>query len=70
MSFALAAGAMQAGATAPAKMSYLSAWALFSLTKVMAEELALLGPRFILARFAISFPVPLLVGSIALVLTP
>ncbi|MEM8630396.1 MAG: permease [Pseudomonadota bacterium] len=66
VSFALAAGAIKAGATAPAMMSYLTAWALFALTKVMAEELALLGPRFILTRFAVSFPLPLIVGSMAL----
>ena len=68
VSFALAAGAIQAGATAPAMMSYLTAWALFSLTKLMAEELALLGPRFILKRVAVSLPIPLLVGTLALVL--
>lgn len=68
VSFALAAGAFQAGATAPAMMSYLTAWALLGLTKVMAEELALLGPRFILARFAVSLPGLLIVGGVALVL--
>ncbi|MEO1700602.1 MAG: permease [Pseudomonadota bacterium] len=68
VSFALAAGATQAGATAPAMMSYLTAWALFAITKVMAEELALLGARFIVTRFAVSIPLPLLVGGIALAL--
>lgn len=66
VSFALAAAALQAGATAPAMMSYLTAWALFGLTKLMAEELALLGPRFILHRVAVSLPLPLIVGGLAL----
>lgn len=68
VSFALAAGAMQAGATPPALMAYITAWALFAITKLMAEELALLGPGFILRRVAISLPVPMIVGGIALLL--
>ncbi len=66
VSFALAAGAIAAGATAPAMIAYLTAWALFSLTRLMAEELAFLGPAFILRRVAVSAPIPLIVGSLAL----
>jgi len=66
VSFALAAGALAAGATAPSMISYMTAWALFSLTKMMAEEMALLGPGFIAKRVAVSFPIPLIVGGIAL----
>jgi uncharacterized membrane protein YraQ (UPF0718 family) len=69
VSFALAAGAMQAGAAAPAMIAYLTAWALFSLTKVVTEELIFLGPRFVLARVAVSLPVPVLAGGIALALS-
>ncbi len=69
VSFALAAGAMSAGATHPAMISYLTAWSLFALTKLAAEELALLGPGFILKRVAVSLPVPLIAGGIALMLT-
>lgn len=68
VSFALAGGAMQAGATAPACMAYITAWALFAITKLMAEEMALLGPGLILRRVAISLPVPMIVGGIALLL--
>ena len=67
VSFALAAGAMSAGATAPAIMAYLCSWALFAVTKVITEELAFLGPRFILTRAAFSIPIPLIVGGLALV---
>lgn len=66
VSFALAAGAMSAGAAMPAMIAYVTAWALFALTKLMAEELAFLGLWFILARVAISAPIPLIVGSVAL----
>lgn len=67
VSFALAAGAMGAGATMPSMMAYITAWALFSLTKMMAEELSLLGLGFIARRIAVSFPVPLIVGGLGLV---
>ncbi|MEO1536144.1 MAG: permease [Pseudomonadota bacterium] len=68
VSFALAAGAMQAGATIPAMVAYLTSWSLFALTKVIAEEIAFLGPHFLLRRVAVSFPVPVLAGSAALLL--
>lgn len=69
VSFALAAGAMAAGATTPAMMAYVTGWALFAVTKMIGEELALLGPRFIALRVAVSFPVPLIVGGVALALS-
>lgn len=66
VSFALAAGAMKAGATMPAMVAYVTSWALFALTKMMAEELAFLGPTFILARVAVTAPLPLIAGGLAL----
>ena len=66
VAFALAAGAMGAGATHPAMVAYLTSWALFSLTKMVAEELTFLGPRFIAMRVAISFPLPVVAGVIVL----
>lgn len=68
VSFALAAGATQAGATTPAMVSYLTAWSLFALTKVIAEETAFLGPRFLIRRVAVTLPIPLVTGGIALLL--
>ncbi len=69
VSFALAAGAMQAGAATPALVAYIVAWALLSLTKVVAEEMAFLGWRFALIRMAIAAPLPLIAGSVALWVT-
>ena len=66
VSFALAAGAMEAGATDPALIAYIAAWALFAITKLVAEELAFLGPRFIAMRIAVSLPLPVIAGGIAL----
>lgn len=66
VAFALAAGAVKAGAAEPAMVAYVTAWSLFSLTKVVAEELVFLGGRFILTRVAVSLPIPFLAGSLAL----
>lgn len=66
VAFALAAAATSAGAAMPTMVSYLCAWALFSLTKVIAEETVFLGGRFIVLRVAVSFPVPLIAGVLAL----
>jgi len=68
VAFALAAGAVGAGATDPALIAYIAAWSLFALTKVITEELAFLGAPFILTRAAISFPLPVLAGSVALLI--
>jgi len=65
VSFALAAAALQVGATPPALMTYIAAWALMAFTKVITEELALLGARFILLRVAVSWPLPLVLGFAA-----
>lgn len=66
VSFALAAGAMQAGATTPAMVAYLTAWSLFAVTKVITEELAFMGPRFLIRRVVVTTPIPLIAGSVAL----
>lgn len=68
VSFALAAGAMHAGATPPAMVAYLTAWSLFALTKVIAEELAFLGPKFLAKRVLVTLPIPLVTGSVLLLM--
>ena len=69
VSFALAAGAMTAGAALPAIIAYLTSWSLLSITKVLAEELAFLGGRFILTRYVFCLPLPVLTGAAALLIT-
>ncbi len=64
VAFALAAGAMNAGAAAPAMVAYVTAWGLFALTKLIAEELAFLGGRFIVTRVAVTLPFPLIAGGV------
>ncbi len=66
VSFALAAGAMNAGAAAPALVAYITSWSLFGVTRVITEELAFLGGRFILMRVALSWPLPVIAGALVL----
>ncbi len=63
--FALAGGALGAGAAYPAIVAYVTAWSMLAITKLLAEEMAFLGPRFILTRAAFCLPVPLICGVIA-----
>lgn len=65
VSFAIGAGALKAGAAIAPVMAYTTAWALFSTTKILAYELPLLGGRNFMLRFAVTWPLPLLVGGIA-----
>ena len=66
VSFALAAGAMNAGAAAPALVAYITSWSLFGVTRVITEELAFLGGRFVLMRVALSWPLPVIAGALVL----
>ena len=66
VSFALAAGAMNAGAAAPALVAYITSWSLYGVTRVITEELAFLGGRFILMRMALSWPLPVIAGALVL----
>ena len=49
-------------------MAYVTGWSLFSMTKVLAYELPLLGRRAMLLRLAVSWPVPLLLGGVVVAL--
>lgn len=62
--FAIGAGALKAGAAIAPIMAYTTAWALFSTSKILAYELPLLGGRNFMLRFAVTWPIPLLVGGI------
>ena len=69
VSFALASAALTAGAEIAPVISYITAWSLFSITKLMTYETAILGARNTLARVAVSWPVPLVLGLTVLAIT-
>lgn len=70
VAFAIAAAALKAGAAPLAAIAYVTAWALFSLTKLLAYELPLMGREATLVRLAVSWPVPLLVAGLGLLVAP
>lgn len=60
--FAIAAAALQVGAAEGAVAGYVTSWALFSMTKTLAYEVPMLGFDLTFRRFAMSLPIPFLVG--------
>lgn len=66
VAFAIAAVALKAGAGYSALMAYCIAWCVFALNRSLAWELPVLGPRFLLVRWALSAPVPVIVGLVVL----
>lgn len=68
VSFAIAAAALQAGADIPAVLSYVTAWALFSLSRTLAYEAPMMGGAVVRLRFLVSWPIPIAVGLAALLL--
>jgi uncharacterized membrane protein YraQ (UPF0718 family) len=59
--FPLVAALYQAGAGLGAVVGFVSAWALWSVTR-LPVEIALIGPRPALVRYAITFVVPPIAG--------
>jgi hypothetical protein len=60
----LVASLYQAGASLGAVVGFVSAWALWSVSR-LPLEIALIGPRPALIRYAVTFFVPPIVGLLA-----
>lgn len=65
LSFPILAGLHQAGAGLGPLVAYLTGWSLLGLHRILAWELPLLGPRFVVVRLAVSLVLPPLVGYLA-----
>ena len=68
VSFAIGAAALKAGASVPAVLAYVTSWALFSMTKILTYEIPMMGARVMWLRVALSWPIPLIVGGVALLM--
>lgn len=68
VAFAIGAAALQAGAGTAALMAYVTSWSVFCLNRSLAYELPLMGRRFMLVRWAVSLPLPILLGVIVMLL--
>jgi uncharacterized membrane protein YraQ (UPF0718 family) len=62
--FPVVAGLYQAGASLGAVVSFISAWALWSVSR-LPVEIALIDPRPALVRYAVTFVVPPIAGLLA-----
>lgn len=60
--FALGAAAIKAGASASIIAVYVTAWAIVNLNRVLIWERATVPSRIMMARLAVSAPVPILTG--------
>ncbi len=65
VSFAISAAALKAGAAPVMAIAYVTSWTLFSLTKLLAYELPVMGRQAALGRLAVSLPVPFAVAALA-----
>lgn len=65
IAFAIGASALKAGAGIGALIAYVTAWSMFALLRTLSYELSLMGAPFVGLRFAVSAPVPLLLGILA-----
>ncbi len=63
VSLAIAAAALKTGAAPVAALAYVTSWSLFSLTKILAYEAPLMGRQEVIARIAVSWPVPLMIAA-------
>ena len=62
VSLPIAATLLRSGAEPAAVVTYLTAWSLLALHRLVAWEMPLLGARFALVRYAMCVVLPLLAG--------
>jgi hypothetical protein len=60
--FAVGAAALKGGGGAPQVIAYSTAWSLYALTRLINWEVAMMPPRVVWLRAAVSVPLPFLAG--------
>jgi hypothetical protein len=60
--FAVGAAALKGGGGAPQIIAYSTAWSLYALTRLVNWEVAMMPPRVVWLRAAVSVPLPFLAG--------
>jgi len=66
VSMPIAAAMLRTGAGLGPVVAFLTGWSLLAVHRLIAWEIPILGARFALLRYAISFALPILAGWIAL----
>ncbi len=62
MAFPLVVGLRAMGASLPVCITYLTAWSLLGLQRILMWELPFFGLDFVLLRLLVSLPLPLIAG--------
>jgi hypothetical protein len=66
--YAVGAAALKGGGGAPQVIAYATAWSLYSLTRMINWEVAMMPPRVVWLRAAVSLPLPFIAGLGAMLL--
>jgi Predicted permease len=66
--FSVGAAALKGGGGAPQVIAYSTAWSLYSLTRLINWEVAMMPRRVVYLRAAVSLPLPFIAGIGALLL--
>jgi uncharacterized membrane protein YraQ (UPF0718 family) len=60
--FAVGAAALKGGGGAPQVIAFTTAWSLYAVTRLINWEVAMMPPRVVWLRAAVSLPLPFLAG--------
>jgi hypothetical protein len=66
--FSIAAAALKGGAGAPQVIAYATAWALFSIQRIIGWEVPSMPARVVWLRAAVSLPLPFLAAATAMLI--
>lgn len=66
VAFAVGAAAVKAGAGLGALMAFITGWSIFSMTRTLTHEAAIMGWSFLGRRLLVSWPAPLVIGVVGL----
>lgn len=69
VAFAIAASFALEGASVPALVAFLTGWSVFAAHRVIIFELPLLGAHFLRLRMLSVIPLPIIAGTIALLVS-
>lgn len=69
LAFAVAASLAAEGASVPALIAFVTGWSVFASHRVVIFELPMLGASFVRLRLLSVIPLPVLAGSLALVVS-
>jgi hypothetical protein len=66
--FSMGAAALKSGAGAPQVIAYSTAWALYSIHRLLVWEVPMMPARVVWLRAAVSLPLPFIAAAAAMVL--